>query len=165
MIIPCKDIQSKSDVSYKDQLWTLMSEQRKEGQLCDVVIECNGQQFYAHGIVLACVSPYFKANLLGSFKLSSIEGKQQFELSDFACSSVKLLLDLAYEVDTTTVNVDIIDFIQLLDYVQIDSYYGAILEAIRPYVSIDNCLEIFQLCNVCNVQSISKPLSVFIYRK
>ena len=163
MIIPCKDLQSVCGVSFKKQLWSLMREQRKDEQLCDVIIKCDNQRFPTHGIMLASTSPYFKAHLLGSFKKCHSEGKSHIDLSGFNSSSVALLLDLVYEEDEIDGNIEIFDFIQLLDYIQLDAYNGVVLKTITSHITLENCLELFQLSlSYHNASYVNKQIVLFI---
>ena len=163
MIIPCKDIKSVCGVSFKEQLWSLMRDQRKDENYCDVFIKCDDQRFPTHGNLLASISPYFKAHLYGSFKKSNSEGKSHIDLSGFNSSSIAFLLDLFYGEDDIDGNIEIFDFIQLLDYIQLDAYNGAILKAITSHITLENCLELFQLSiSYNNISYITKQVALYI---
>ena len=162
MEVPSQNIFSGSNVSYKDKIWHFMKEQRREGNMCDVLIKSNDQTFHAHRIVLAAVSPYFRALVLRYSNNSLNSGALKFDLYDFTSGSIKLLLNLIYEESCDDENVDVFDFLHLLDFIQLDSCYDAVLQAIRPYVTVNNCLQLFELAIMCNIYCISNCLSVFI---
>jgi len=150
------------DIQWRDSLWELLKDQRQEGTFCDLVIKCGSVEMKAHKIVLATISPYFRAQIFGSFSPTSIEQTQTLEMGDFLSESVELLLDLVYGQETNCKNIDVLDFIQLLDYIQVNCYYKTIQEAIRPHISLDNCLQLYHLSKTCNVKCVSDLISVFI---
>ena len=134
------------------EVWKCLQEQREQNELCDVCITCSDGSLYAHRCVLAALSPYFKALFTGMMFQHVDSNEYTADLSEFSMSSVGFLLDLLYEkkdiVDTT---IDCIEFLQLLDFVQVDKYGDMVSMAIRPHIDIENCLDLFQIS--CSLQA------------
>lgn len=139
-----------------------LQEQRRNHQLCDVKIICGGRTFYAHSCVLAGVSSYCRALFLGSFAEQENIGHYQVDLSEFSESSMQLLLDIVYYADRIdTMHIDMIDFIQLVDYLQLKMDF-VIAELFRRKISLSNCLELYQGCTQFNAIKLKQLVSIFI---
>ena len=76
-------------------------------ELCDcILVTADEQQFYSHRLVLAAVSDYFKALLVGSGQLMlnsvikhSEDGFWTVQLSEIDSHSLQLLLEAVYQQD------------------------------------------------------------------
>ena len=101
------DIHAASSVSMEGKIWKFLKEQHNMGKLCDAVILCGDSKFMAHRFVLAAVSPYFRAQILGSFNNTTEDGVLLLALHDFSATSINLFLDLVYE----EINVKDIDIV------------------------------------------------------
>ena len=83
----------RTDENHPARSLSCMATLRKEGKLCDVVIQVEDRQFYAHRIVLSGASPYFQAMFTGDLE----ESKQHLvTLRDIPATIMELLLDYCY---------------------------------------------------------------------
>ena len=157
------DIHAASSVSMKNEIWRFLQEQRNLGSFCDAVIRCGDTKFMAHRFILAAVSPYFRAQILGSFPNITEDGILLLALNDFSESSVQLFLDLVYEeINLRDVHIDVVDFLELLDFLQLDIYFDAVLTALRPLVTLENCLVLFNISRRYNAKKLTKMLATYI---
>jgi len=156
-------INSASTVSFKDGVWQFLKEQWRMGTSCDVEIKGQSKTLHAHSFILATASPYFKTLLYGPMKQSKANSTVSADLSAFSDNSLELLLKLVYEDEACSNNdIDITDFLLLLDYLQIDSYFNVIVKAIRNCISLENCLQLFELSSRCNIKCICDYLAIYI---
>ena len=157
------DIHAASSVSMKGKIWKFLKEQHYMGKLCDAVILCGDSKFMAHRFVLAAVSPYFRAQILGSFNNTTEDGVLLLALHDFSATSINLFLDLVYEeINVKDIDIDVVDFLELLDFLQLDIYFDTVLAVVRPMVSLDNCLSLFSISRRYNAKKLTKMLSTYI---
>ena len=156
-------INSASNVSFKDDVWQFLKDQWRMGTYCDVQIKGPSKTLHAHSFVLATVSPYFKTLLYGPMKGSKTDDTVSADLSAFSDDSLELLLKLVYGDEACSNNdIDITDFLLLLDYLQIDSYFNVIVKVIRYCISLENCLQLFELSSRCNIKCICDYLAIYI---
>jgi kelch-like protein 20 len=61
----------KSNISYSRSTLTELNLIRKLHDLCDVVITVGNRKIFAHKVILAACSPYFRAMFTGALSESS----------------------------------------------------------------------------------------------
>ena len=146
------------------QVWKLLREQRKDGCGCDTTVKCGSQEFYAHRVVLAGVSAYFKTYLYGLFNQTPKEGNFTVSLENFSVSSVKLVLNLIYEEpQIDEAEIDLYDLLHLLDYLQMDSYFDLLIaNSLRSHITMDNCMHLFHISQQYNAKRLLELLSIYI---
>ena len=147
----------------RSQAWDSFNHQRKIGQLCDVIIVSDDQQFFAHRCVLAAVSPYFEAYLSGNFQQDKVQEYYTADLSDFPPSCIRLFLDIVYqnsEIDAT--DVDHLDFLALLDYLHVSTFHDVIIDVIRQDIDASNCWRYLDVSYLCNINKLYDLALVFI---
>ena len=66
---------------------------QKEGVLCDVELQAEGQKLSAHRAVLAAASPYFHAMFAGGFKESKV---QTIPIQEISFTGLKAVVDCIY---------------------------------------------------------------------
>lgn len=86
------------------QCLTGLASLRGERKLCDVVIEAEGSQFYAHRAVLASCSPYFLAMFTGKLEESK---KRVVTIHDIPAAIMEAILSYCYTaaIEVTEENV------------------------------------------------------------
>ena len=90
--------------AYSDELLRGLNELRQKRHLCDVVLRVGKSEMYAHKVVLASCSPYFKAMFTCSLSESQ---KGDVDLQCVDAVALRSLIDFAYtgEVNVTQANV------------------------------------------------------------
>ena len=138
--------------------------QREEGTMCDALIVCRDRQLYAHRGVLAVVSEYFRTFFGGTFCQAKREEKVLVSLEDFSSSSVQFLLDLIYQnlSEENDLEVNIFDFIQLCDFLQVHTFDSAIMEFIRVNINVETCAKYLELVNVYPMPQLKELVLIFI---
>ena len=150
-------------MTFESDVWQFLKEQWRRGTSCDVQIKGPSKTLHAHSFVLATVSPYFKTLLYGPMRGSKTNNTVLADLSAFLDNSLELLLKLIYEDEGCfNNNNDISDFLLLLDYLQIDSYFNDIWKVMIDYISFENCLQLFDLTSRCNMKYICDSLVLYI---
>ena len=115
------------------------NEFRSSGDLCDVVLCVEKLELPAHKVILAAVSPYFKAMFTGKLAESA---QKRVSLRGIEPISLQLLVDFAY---TGSVNIDE-ENVQCVLYtatlLQINQVKDACCRFLEKQLEVDNCLGI-----------------------
>ena len=78
---------------HSSEAFELIQQMRRDGKLCDVVLEVEGKTLPAHRLVLASSSHYFYSMFVGDMR----ESRQDLvHLKDVEYSAMKLLVEFAY---------------------------------------------------------------------
>lgn len=177
----------KQSWEYPVKLGSLLNEQRKENQFCDVVIKMGGKSFSAHKSVLASASEtYFKAMFNSSFREGfedkiSIEGNPDiFEvlLNFVYTGKLKITPETAYEVLEMACYMQITDLIPVfckyirlwlhlgLEEIPLEDIFQITILARRvlPSVNNTNILDLIEDCEQFFEQYLTelKAESVFL---
>ena len=91
--------------SLSQKAFNVFDDLRQNNQLCDVILQANGQDFPAHRNILAACSPYFRALFTNGMNETK---ETNVQLPDVDPQLFSLLLDYAYtrEVKITEENVE-----------------------------------------------------------
>ena len=138
-----------------------LNHQRSKIELCDVSIICQDEVFPAHKCVLASVSPYF-------YKLFVVElgdGPSEIwetRLEEFDPSSVQFFLDIVYGQERDFSDIDLFDFLQLVDFTLTDQVLVFIELLIRSSITVDNCLQLYSTFHDSRCPNLLSLISAFI---
>lgn len=127
------------EASYHGNLYKKMDEFRRQGILCDTILQVDGQEFPAHKNILAASSAYF----LGLFTSDMKERHQnEVKLEGFKSLVMDDLLNYIYtgEVEITDENVKELVFAG--DYLLIDSLKDKGSMYLEGTLSPSNCLSV-----------------------
>ena len=116
-----------------------MAALRKEGKLCDVVINVQGAQLKAHRIVLAGSSPYFQAMFTGDLEESRMPA---VTIRDIQPHVMELLVDYCYTstIEITEENVQYL--LPAAGILQLNWVREACCEFMKHQLDSSNCLGI-----------------------
>ena len=144
--------------------WKSLNSQRLNKEFCDVIVKCGTDEFHAHKCVLASLSQYFKALFLSEIYLGQAkEGILTTTLHNFSEPCVRFLLDLLYgDRPAHAEDIDLVEFLKLVDYVQMDLVIEALVLKIRKSIDIDNCLQWYSTAHVCNIKKLEELVVMFI---
>lgn len=139
-------------------------QQRKDGFFCDVVIEVDGQRYWAHRAILAAGSAYFHAAFhsarpdngdsnrqLQHMNLTTVD-RGAFESVLYYIYSGDLLVSLATVSDLITVagQLGVADVKQCCEF------------HMRKIIDINNWLDIYKICVMHNLEKLSMIVEDFI---
>ena len=144
-------------------VWKCFLKQYQEKKMCDVMIVCGSQTFYSHRCILSAISPYFKLVFSSEYSHNKDNGYLVSDLSNFPQNCVHFLLDFVYQkpdIDTTLL--DILEFLKLLDYLQIKGLYPLIEEVSRPNIDVSNCFKVLEIADICRISKLFKVTLAFI---
>ena len=80
-----------SDISNK--AFECLAEFRDQGLLCDILLCVENKEIRAHRVILAALSPYFRAMFLGKLAESN---HYRVELYDFDAAAIEWIVQYAY---------------------------------------------------------------------
>ncbi|KAL3865437.1 hypothetical protein ACJMK2_042827 [Sinanodonta woodiana] len=139
----------------------LLARQRKEQQLCDVVLKVQGKDFPAHKIVLAAITDYFLAMFTNNL---SEKTQSVIELREMESAVFEKIVEFVYteEITVTTEYVqDLMSAACLLQIKGLQSACSNFLENERvPY----NCLGIRKFAKRHSAKSLYNAANVFCQR-
>lgn len=116
-----------------------VAEMRREGKLCDVVLQVGDCEFKAHRVVLAGSSPYFMAMFAGEMEESK---REVVTIHDISASAFETLLDYCYtsRVEVTEENVQ--DLLAAAGILQLGWVETACCDFLAEKIDANNCLGI-----------------------
>lgn len=124
---------------HSGQCFGVLAELRREGKLCDVHLEVEGDVFQAHRAVLAGASPYFCAMFAGTMEESR---SSHITLHAMSPCAVEILLDYCYtgKIIVTAENVQ--DLLPAADILQLSWVRRACCDFLKSQLDTSNCLGI-----------------------
>ncbi len=134
-------------------------ELRKEGKLCDISLEVDGQVFPAHRAVLAGASPYFCAMFTGNMEESRSSSVTLHSVSPHA---VELLLDYCYtsKILVTTENVQ--DLLPAADIMQLSWVRRVCCDFLKSQLDTSNCLGIHAFASTHSCAELQQAAGNFV---
>ena len=147
----------------RENAWIVLNQLDDSKQFSDLLITCRDEQYSVHRCILAAVSPYFKTLLLGDFPLEKIGDSVKTDLSNFSPSCVQLFLALIYQKPRFDASeVDHLELLKLLDFLQIHTFDDVIIDAIREDIDIDNCWTFIDCAAALGIEKLSNLAIIFI---
>ena len=77
-------------------LGTKLNDFRASGELCDVILKSENENFKAHKVVLSAASDMFKVMFSGGFKESSDNGIVVLDFSFLSDKTILMIVDFIY---------------------------------------------------------------------
>ena len=148
------------NVSYSNQILQTINDFRKEGTLCDVIINAKGgQKFAAHCTVLAASSQYFRK--LFSFNSRPSDGHFEVDLQWLYPEAVGDILDYMY---TGQIQLgDNAEFIlTAATYFFIESLQEVVSDFLQEHLNLNNCFSILSLADEHSLQVLKSCCTRFI---
>lgn len=146
-----------------------MNALRESEQLCDVVLDVEGENIPAHRVVLASLSAYFRAMFTGEMAESK---KKVITINGVDAKSLKTLVDYAY---TATINIseeNVQAILPAASVLQFEEVKRACSEFLRRQLDTDNCLGIKVFAEVHGCQELQSAATTYsshyfpqVYRK
>lgn len=120
------------------QLW-------KDKELCDVNLSVDGVDIPAHRIVLAALSPYFKAMFC-----SQLNEKKRFQITiqDLSPHAVKTIVEFAYTADLELTEETVQSVMQTATMMQIPAVEKLCCSFLVKHLHPSNCLGIRDFAHV-----------------
>ena len=168
MKIPTNDFHFEPDLfeQMRVDIWQCFLRQYEQKKMCDVMIRCGDNKFYSHRCVLSAISPYYKLMFSSEYcEYSQSKDNYYFvsDLSDFPANCVHFLLDFIYQKpDIDSTFVDLLEFLKLLDYLQIKDFRGVFEKVVRQNIDISNCFKVLEVADTCRSSKLAKVALAFI---
>ena len=84
------------------------------------------------------------------------------DLHSFSENVVRVFLDVMYGDTGPVVNIDVEEFFKVADFLQVDSQIEVVTTIFRKMMSIENCLELYNLAGAYNFHKLSTIALTFI---
>ena len=149
-----------SNVSYSSQILRTLNDFRKEGTLCDVIINVKGgRKFAAHCTVLAASSHYFRK--LFSFNSRQSDHHFEVDLEWLHPEAVDDILDYMY---TGQIQLgDNAEFIlTAASYFFIESLQEVVTDFLHEHLNLFNCFSILSVADEHSLQALKSSCTRFI---
>ena len=135
-----------------------MNSMRDSKVLCDVVLVADGDEIPAHRVVLASLSPYFRAMFTGDMA----ESKQKvITINGIDVSSLKALIDYAYTASLDISEENVQSILPAASVLQFEEVKQACSEFLRRQLDTDNCLGIKVFAEVHGCGELKVAATVF----
>ncbi|XP_077299254.1 kelch-like protein 28 [Arctopsyche grandis] len=119
-----------------DGIYQLMLER----QFCDVQISINGNKTYAHSVILAVSSDYFKSNLT-----KNKTDMYEIHFDDVNEGTMKVLIEYCYTKSIKIYEDNVKNILKLAGFLQITPVVGACCRFLAKCLNTKNCFEIIKL--------------------
>ncbi|XP_068728176.1 kelch-like ECH-associated protein 1 [Montipora capricornis] len=139
----------------------IMNDLRKRKELCDVILCVEGQEIYAHRVVLASFSPYFYA----MFTNDVIESRQDsVTLKSMDSKSVQLLIEFAYTSQIRITEENVQYLLPVACILQISAVKKACCDFLQSQLDPSNCIGIKDFTEIYGCVDLAKAAEKFIFR-
>lgn len=131
--------------------------QRTDGSNTDLNISVGGKLFKCHRSTLSTASPFFES------KLKSSKSKNEIEIDWDDVNTFESVLDYIYtgQIELTPENFDKV--IELSHLLSINKLKGHCESKIEPFICLDNCLRLKEMCENYKLEKASEHCLKFIY--
>ncbi len=131
-----------------EQVLAGLASLQKDGILCDVTLQAEGQQLSAHRTILAASSPYFHAMFCGGFQ----ETKQSnVPMQKVSFAGLKAVVDCIYTTKLKLNDENISDIVQTAHLLQMEDENLQIVNECRDWmnenIGKDNCFTLLTLAD------------------
>lgn len=138
-----------------------LREQRREKNLCDVIIQCGNEEIVAHKCVMYAVSKYCRTLFTGSLPATYREGLLIMDLGLFSSDTVEVFIDLVYGEQSSKIReIDVAELLRLGDYLQVS--VNILTDSLRNLIDTKNCIKLFESSLLYNCLPLQKILESFI---
>ena len=136
-----------------------LAEFRDHGLLCDTLVCVENKEMRAHRVILAAVSPYFRAMFLGKLAESN---QYRVVLNDFDAAAIESIVQYAYTglVEIDEFNVQSILYASAL--LQIDKVKQACCKFLLKALDVRNCLGIRSLAETLSCHELFEIAHQFV---
>ncbi len=138
-----------------EQVLEGLAKQQKEGFLCDVRLEAEGQYVPAHRNILVATSQYFESMFSGAFQESKLH---TVPIKGVTYPGLHTVVKCIYstEIDITDDNIG--DIFPVVHLFQMDDVITECLDWMRENVSKENCFTILRLVEKYNLEDVEDAL-------
>ena len=137
-----------------------MNKFRKEGALCDVILEAaDGAKFHAHKLVLASSSSYFQAMFTGEM----VESRKDHVKLDVQSRTLEVLIDFVYtnKIDVTCMK-DAQAVLFSANMLLLHGAESACCDFIGKKITSNNCLNVAEFAEMIANQDLIKSVVGFV---
>ena len=135
-----------------------MNALRESEQLCDVVLEVDGERIAAHRVVLASLSSYFRAMFTGEMA----ESKQKvITINGVDAKSLRTLVEYAYTATIRISEENVQAILPAASVLQFEEVKRACSEFLRRQLDTDNCLGIKVFAEVHGCTELQSAATVY----
>ena len=142
--------------------FAILNELRQTKDLCDVILEVETMKFYAHKVVLASVSPYFKAMFTHGFHECN---KRTVELKDVHPCIFSTLIDFMYTSEITISDRNVLELLPKAVMYQMDDIIESCCKYLEHELDPSNCIGISVYAKQHGLKILHEKAREFICRR
>ena len=134
---------------HSNMVLSSFNEMRKSGELCDVTLVVNNNEFHCHRALLCANSQYFRAMFGGTMSERHQRNVVLYDVSEVAMEHI---IDFFYTSSITITMETVVHILPVARMFQVDRIVDACCEFMRRNISIVNCLGIASFADLhsCN---------------
>ncbi|XP_015786349.1 kelch-like protein 17 isoform X2 [Tetranychus urticae] len=140
-------------------IFSSLNYMRKNGQLCDIILQVAGSQLKAHKVVLSATSAYFNAMFNSEM---SEKNKPVIILHDIEFNALKLLIDYAYSGEIVISEENVQALLPTASLLQISPVREACCKFLLRQLDPSNCLGIRQFADAHSCEELHQTSDKFV---
>ncbi|KAF4526072.1 hypothetical protein B566_EDAN007565 [Ephemera danica] len=130
---------------------------RSQKELCDIVLRSGNGRFYAHRVVLAAVSPFFRTICSSSFEDSK---KKEIEIKEADEETLAAVVDYIYTGKIKD-DTDVVSVLQLAEFLQMGPLRCICAEYLKQNINVLNCEHICKIAETLELQHLYEAAKKF----
>ena len=147
------------DKSHSQYLLKALSLLRQDEELCDIELRVGGTKVFAHKVVLAAVSDYFKAMFTGKMEESVLRTVHLHDIDD---KSVALIVDFAYTGYISINQNNVESLLIASNMLGVSKIITACCNFLLKELHCTNCIGIFEFAERLSLKSLRETCLSFI---
>ncbi len=133
---------------------------RKNRILCDIILKIEGQEYYAHRIILSACSDYFCAMFTNEMKEKDL---QVIELQGISAKTMEILLDCIYSDKVIFTMENVQEILPAAALLQLNEIRAGCEEYLKNQLDPQNCLGIQSFAEIHHCLALKNATQEFIY--
>ncbi|XP_028430903.1 kelch-like protein 10 [Perca flavescens] len=151
----------RSDVekSMREMASLVLTDLRREGKLCDVVIKVCDVEFDAHKIILCSCSSYFRTLFTGAWATSK---KQRYTIPGVSPEMMHLIINYAYTHVVPLTKDNVVEVLAAADQFLVSGIVQTCCFFLEDQLCLRNCIGIWRLVDFYHFPELSHKVFRFI---
>lgn len=142
------------------QMFQNINNLRKSRQLCDVILKCEGREFYSHRIILSSCSDYFCAMFTNEMKE---KGEHVIELQGLSAKTMSILLDFIYSEQFMFTIDNVQEILPAAALLQLNDILVGCEQFLKNQLDPHNCLGILKFAEIHDCKNLKNATQEYIY--
>uniref|UniRef100_A0A8C9XXN5 Kelch like family member 10 n=1 Tax=Sander lucioperca TaxID=283035 RepID=A0A8C9XXN5_SANLU len=153
---------SEVEKKMREMASSVLTELRREGKLCDVVIKVADVEFDAHKIILCSCSSYFRTLFTGAWATSK---KQRYTIPGVSPQMMHLIINYAYTHFVPLTKDNVVEVLAAADQFLVSGIVQTCCFFLEDQLCLRNCIGIWRLVDFYHFPELSHKVFRFILHR